>query len=174
MSALDDLLDGYAELAEAALRLEWSRHNHPGTHEFCCDNGRCLKCEEARIRAEEDLHEVLSKVAPRPYRTVRDLRTRRPAELPPLALQQETRDSGLAPAQYLRLFFAELEKAKPRASYDVSHAISFRDEQLYLLVSLGDFRERVLVDSLDEDPSSAAQKVFQTWQTKLHNDEDIE
>ena len=174
MSALDDLLDDYEELAEAALRLEWSRDNHPGTHEFCCDNGRCLKCEEARIRAEEDLHGALSKVAPRPYRTVRDLRLRRPTKLPPQALQQETRNSDLVPAQYLRRFFAELERVKPRASYDVSHAISFRDDQLYLLVSLGDFRERVHVDDLDKDPLSAAQKVFQTWQAKLHNDEDIE
>jgi hypothetical protein len=68
MSMLDDLLDEYGELAEAALRLERSRGNHPGVHEFCCENGRCLKCDEARVRAEEDLHEALAKVAPRPVR----------------------------------------------------------------------------------------------------------
>jgi hypothetical protein len=174
MSALDDLLDDYGELAEAALRLEWSRDNHPGEHEFCCHNGRCLKCEEARIRAEEDLHEALSKVAPRPYRTVRDLRFRRPAELPPLTMQQETSKFGLVPAEYLRRFFTELEKVKPRESYYVSHAITLRDGQLCILVTRGDSRERVYVDSLDEDPLSAAQKVFQTWQAKLHDNEDIE
>jgi hypothetical protein len=43
-----------------------------------------------------------------------------------------------------------------------------------VLVSIGDFRERVYVEDLDEDPLSAAQKVFQTWQAKLRNDEEIE
>jgi hypothetical protein len=69
--------------------------------------------------------------------------------------------------------FTELETPKPRDSYYVSHAIAFRDDQLYVLVSLGDVRERVYVDSLDEDPLSADQEVFQTWQTKLHKDEDM-
>ncbi len=68
MSMLDDLLDDYAVLAEAALRLEQSRGNHPGAHEFCCENGRCLKCEEARVRAEENLHQALARVARRPFR----------------------------------------------------------------------------------------------------------
>lgn len=174
MSVLDDLLDDYADLAEAVLRFEWSRNNHPGAHEFCCDKGRCLKCDEARTRAEDDLHEALSKVAPRPFLTIRDLRVRRTADLPPLTLLQEIRKFGPVPAEYLRQFFTELEKVKPRASYYVSHAISFRDDQLCVLVSLGDFRERVYVDSLDEDPLTAAHNVFQAWQAKLHNDEDIE
>lgn len=174
MSELDNLLDHYRELAEAVLRFEWSRNNHPGAHEFCCDNGRCLKCEEARVRAEDDLHEALSKVAPRPFLTVPDLHVRRPAEMPPVTLLQETRKFGLVPSEYLRQFFTELEKVKPRASYHVSHAIGFHDDQLCVLVSLGDSRERVYVDSLDEDPLTAARKVFQVWQARLHTDEDID
>ena len=174
MSELDDLLDDYRELAEAALRLEWSRNNHPGAHDLCCDNGRCRKCEEARIRAEDDLHEALSKVAPRPYRTGHDLHFRRAAELPRPKPHQEARKFGAAPAEYLRQFFAELEKLKPREGHYVSHAITFRDEQLCVLLSRGDSRERVYVHSLDEDPLSAARKVFRIWQAKIHNDEDIE
>jgi hypothetical protein len=68
MSILDDLLDRNGELAEAALRLERSRGNHPGAHEFCCENGRCLKCEEARVRAEDAMHEALAKVVRRLFR----------------------------------------------------------------------------------------------------------
>jgi len=174
MSELDHLLDDYGELAEAVLRFEWSRNDHPGAHEFCCDNGRCLKCEEARTRAEDDLHEALSKVAPRPFLTIRDLRIRRPAELPPLTLLQKTKTFGPVTAEYLRQLFTELKRVKPGASYYVSHGISSRDGEMCVLVSLGDFQEEVYVASLDEDPLSAVQKVFQAWQEKLRTDEDLE
>lgn len=78
------------------------------------------------------------------------------------------------PAEYLRHFFTELEKLKRPASAGVSHAIGFRDGQLCALASIGEFRERVHVEDLDEDPQRAAQEVFQLWQAKLHLDEDIE
>jgi hypothetical protein len=67
MSAIDDLLDDYEAVAEAARRLERSRGSHTGEHEFCCENGRCLKCEEACRRAEADLHQALARVNPRPF-----------------------------------------------------------------------------------------------------------
>ena len=171
MSILDDLLDNYGVLAEAALRLEQSRGDHPGAHEFCCVNGRCLKCEEARVRAEENLHEALAKVAPRPFRpearnkldSGSDSRVRR-----------ETVNLGGGPAEYWRCFFFELERLKRRSSCDVSHAIGFRDGKLHVLISIGDFRERVYVQDLDQDPTSAALDVFLQWKTTPRVDEQIE
>lgn len=35
-------------------------------------------------------------------------------------------------------------------------------------------RKRVYVEDLEEDPLSAAQRVVQLWNAKLHGDEDIE
>jgi len=144
---------------------------HSEGNERCCDNGRCLKCDEAYIRAEEHLHRALAKVAPRPFRP--GARHELDSGSGPRT-HQETKNLRSGPAEYLRRFFSELEKLKRRESYYVSHAIGFPDERLCVLVSIGDFRERVYVEHLDEDPLSAAQKVFQTWQAKLHNDEDIE
>jgi hypothetical protein len=171
MSVLDDLLDDYGELAEAALRLERSRGNHPGAHELCCENGRCLKCEEARVRAEEDLHEALAKVAPRQFRP--GARDKLDSGSDSRA-QQEVKNLLSGPAEYLRHFFCELERLKRRSSCDVSHAIGFRDGQLHLLMSIGDFRERVYVQDLDQDPTSAAQDVFLQWKTTPRADEQIE
>jgi hypothetical protein len=77
-------------------------------------------------------------------------------------------------AEYLLRFFTELEKLKHRPSHHVSHAISFQNGRLCLLISRGDCRERVNVEVLDENPHNAAQQVFQMWETKIHKDEDIE
>jgi hypothetical protein len=170
MSMLDDLLDDYEAVAEAARRLVGSRSHSEG-NERCCDNGRCLRCDEVYIRAEEHLHRVLAKVATRTFRP--DARHELDSGSGQRTLQ-ETKNLRSDPAEYLRRFFSKLEKLKGRESYYVSHAIGFPDEQLCVLVSIGDFRERVYVDHLDEDPLSAAQEVFHLWQTKLHNDEDIE
>lgn len=76
--------------------------------------------------------------------------------------------------EYLRRFFIELDKLKPAKSFSLSHAMSFRDEGLCVLVSNGDLRRRVYIDALDQDPSNAAGQVFQLWKTKLRKDEDIE
>jgi hypothetical protein len=57
---------------------------------------------------------------------------------------------------------------------DVSHAISSHDGKLYVLMSVGDFRERVYVQDLDQDPASAAQDVFLQWRTTPRVDEQIE
>lgn len=78
------------------------------------------------------------------------------------------------PAEYLRCFFYELERLKLRSSCDVSHAIGFRDGKLHVLMSIGDFRERVYVQNLDQDPASAAQDVFLLWRTTPRVDEEIE
>lgn len=82
--------------------------------------------------------------------------------------------SGGGPAEYLRHFFSELERLKRRSSCDVSHAIGFRDGKLHVLMSIGDVRERVYVEDLDQDPTSAAQDVFLLWRTTPRVDEEIE
>lgn len=170
MSMIDDLLDDYEAVAEAARRLVAS-HAHSEGRGRCCENGRCLRCDEAYIQAEEHLGRALAKVAPRPFRLgARDQLNS--GSGPPT--QQETNNLRSGPTEYLRRFFSELEKLKGRESYYVSHAICFPDKRLCVLVSIGDFRERVYVEHLNEDPLSAAQKVSQTWQAKRHNDEDIE
>ena len=171
MSILDDLLDRYGELAEAALRLERSRGNHPGAHELCCENGRCLKCEEARVRAEDDMHEALAKVVRRLFRPGARNKLDSGSNS---RVQQEVKNLYCSPAEYLRCFFSELERLKRRSSCDVSHAIGFRDGQLHILMSIGDFRERVYVQDLDQDPISAAQDVFLQWRTTPRVDEQIE
>jgi hypothetical protein len=90
------------------------------------------------------------------------------------ALESTIIMAGGGPAEYLRCFFSELEKLKRRSICDVSHAIGFRDEKLYVLMSIGDFRDRVYVEDLDEDPVSAAQDVFLQWRTTPRVDEQIE
>lgn len=82
--------------------------------------------------------------------------------------------AGGGPAEYLRRFFSELERLKRRLSCDVSHAIGFQDGKLHVLMSIGDFRERVYVQNLDQDPASAAQDVFLLWRTTPRVDEQIE
>jgi hypothetical protein len=82
--------------------------------------------------------------------------------------------AGGGPAKYLRRFFSELESLKRRLICDVSHAIGFQDGKLYVLMSVGDFRERVYVQNLDKDPASAAQDVFLLWRTTPRDDEEIE
>ena len=79
-----------------------------------------------------------------------------------------------AAAEYLRRFFSELERLKCRLICDVSHAIGFHGGKLYVLVSIGDFRERVYVEDLDQDPESAAQDVFLLWRTTPRVEEEIE
>lgn len=78
------------------------------------------------------------------------------------------------PAAYLRSFFLELERLKCPMICDVSHAIGFHDGKLYVLMSVGDFRERVFVQDLNQDPASAAQDVYLLWQTTPRVDKDIE
>jgi hypothetical protein len=77
-------------------------------------------------------------------------------------------------AEYLRRFFSELERLKCRLICDISHAMGFRDGKLYVLMSVGDVRERVYVQDLDQDPTSAAQDVFLQWWTSHRDDEEIE
>jgi hypothetical protein len=78
------------------------------------------------------------------------------------------------PAEYLRRFFSELETLKRRSICDLSHAIGFRDGKLYVLMSVGDVRERVYVQDMDQDPESAAQDVFLLWRATPDADEEIE
>jgi hypothetical protein len=90
------------------------------------------------------------------------------------ALESTIVMTGGGPAEYLRRFFFELERLKRPSSCDVSHAIGFRDGKLYVLMSIGDFRERVFVQDLHQDPASAAQDVFLLWRTTSRVDEEIE
>lgn len=85
-----------------------------------------------------------------------------------------TIDVAGGPAEYLRCFFSELERLKRRSSCDVSHAIGFRDGKLHVLMSIGDVRERVYVQDLDQDPAGAAQDVFLQWRTTPRVDDQIE
>ena len=176
MSMLDDLLDDYEDVAAAARRLELSWANHEGEHEMCCEKGRCLKCEQAFLRAETDLHRALLKVTPRPSGMTGDKAPRphlgsEAGRVPTLKSELDKR-SGIT--EYLRKLFREIEELKPLDVWGVSHAIGFRDDRVYVLVSVGDFREKVLIDALDDDPSEAAKRAFQMWQAKPHIDEDIE
>jgi hypothetical protein len=68
------------------------------------------------------------------------------------ALENRIHVAGDGPADYLRCFFSELERLKHLSICDVSHAIDFRDGKLYVLMSIGDLRERVYVQDLDKDP----------------------
>jgi hypothetical protein len=171
MSAIDRLLDDYEAVAEAASRLLGNKDHHEGEREPRCERGRCLKCDEAYIQAEADLHRALAKVAPHPFRS--GARNELHSESGPRA-QQEIMNVPSGPAEYLRSFFFELERLKRRSSCDVSHAMGFRDGKLHILMSIGDFRERVYVQDLDQDPASAAQDVFLLWRTTPRIDEEIE
>lgn len=91
-----------------------------------------------------------------------------------LALESTINLAAGGPAEYLRCFFSELERLKCRSICDISHAIGFQDKRLYVLMSIGDFRERVYVQDLDQDPASAAQDVFLLWRTTPRVDEEIE
>ena len=77
-------------------------------------------------------------------------------------------------SNYLRRFFTELDKLKVRESFSPTHAISIHDERICVLVSSGDFRVRVYMDNLDQDPAIAAQQAFQLWKTRVLRDEDVE
>jgi hypothetical protein len=170
MSMLEDLLDDYEAVAEAATRLVGSSGYSEGS-EQCCNTGHCLRCDEAYIQAETGLLRALTKVSPRSFRPTAPHEM--DGELGPRE-QQETKDLRSGPAEYLRCFFFELERLKRRSSCDVSHAIGFRDGKLHVLMSIGDFRERVYVQDLDQDPASAAQDVFLQWRTTPRVDEQIE
>jgi hypothetical protein len=171
MSAIDRLLDDYEAVAEAARSLLGSKDHHVGEHERCCEAGQCLKCDEAYIQAEADMHRALAKVAPVPFRTGARHNSGKGSGPD---TQQEIKDPRGSSAEYLRRFFSELERLKRRSSCDVSHAIGFRDGKLHVLMSIGDFRERVYVQDLDQDPTSAAQDVFLQWRTTPRVDEQIE
>ena len=90
------------------------------------------------------------------------------------ALESTIIMAGGRPAEYLRCFFSELERLRRRSSCDLSHAIGFRDGKLHVLMSIGDVRERVYVQDLDQDPASAAQDVFLLWRTTPRVDKEIE
>lgn len=92
----------------------------------------------------------------------------------PCALESTTITAGGGPAEYLRRFFSELERLRRRSSCDVSHAIGFRDGKLHVLMSIGDFRERVYVQDMDQDPAGAAQDVFLLWRMTPRIDDEIE
>ena len=114
MSVLDDLLDDYEAVAEAARRLERSRGTHIGEHEFCCENGRCLKYEESFRRAEADLREALARVNPRSFPSqanqVGDHSSRLERDFALRQAQPEHEGSETGPTEYLLRFLTCLEK----------------------------------------------------------------
>src|SRR5579871_597871 len=131
MSMLDDLLDDYEAVAEAARRLERSRGHDDGDPKRCCEEDRCLRRDEAYVEAEADLKRALAKVAPRPF------------QLPPRhdlhggacpKRRQEINNPRGRAMEYLQHFFSALDRLKIRESYYVSHAIGFPGERLCVLV----------------------------------------
>jgi hypothetical protein len=69
------------------------------------------------------------------------------------------------PGDYLRGFFKELERIKHRESWHVTHALTYRQSSLCVLISTGDFRRKVFVQDLNPDPVKAAGEVFVQWQS---------
>jgi hypothetical protein len=76
-------------------------------------------------------------------------------------------------SEYLRIFFIELERLKPRHTTYVSHAMSYEKDSLCALISLGDGREKVLVEELDPDPAKAAGNVVAQWQGQRDRNENL-
>ncbi|MBB6147175.1 hypothetical protein HNQ77_005169 [Silvibacterium bohemicum] len=74
------------------------------------------------------------------------------------------------PNDYLHGLFEELQRLKPCENCPVAHAIYWRDNKLFALVSVGDFRERVPLDFLDSNPKIAAATIFARWQEKAARD----
>jgi hypothetical protein len=52
-----------AHLLTAWIRFKGQRGFHEGEHDFCCENGRCRKCEESYVREESLLDGVFQKAA---------------------------------------------------------------------------------------------------------------
>jgi hypothetical protein len=72
-------------------------------------------------------------------------------------------------SDYIRSFLEELERAKPRESYSLSHAIALQNGKLCVLLSLGDARAKIYMEELDPNPVRAAESVAGEWRT-LKND----
>ena len=70
-------------------------------------------------------------------------------------------------SEYLRIFFIELERLKPRHTTYVSHAMSYEKDSLCALISLGDGREKVLVEA------KAAGNVVAQWQGQRDRNENL-
>ncbi len=72
--------------------------------------------------------------------------------------------------EYVRSFFAELERLRPTEDWGHSHAIAYEDGVIYVLVSMGDVRAKVRVPKLDPDPVKMAADVLTIWQSSLKAD----
>lgn len=75
---------------------------------------------------------------------------------------------------YLNRFFQELEKIKPRNSYDVSHGMAFHKGSLCVLISVGDVRARIAIDKLDPDPLKAADNAVRKFKSMNWDQIEIE
>lgn len=72
--------------------------------------------------------------------------------------------------EYLRSFFAELERHQPGAISGLSHTIACENGVLYALVSMGDARAKVRIQELDQDPITMATTVIAMWRSSLNGD----
>jgi hypothetical protein len=85
------------------------------------------------------------------------------AEVGGIDLEFPKRIEPIDTDNYLRTFFRELDRLKPPQLWARSHAITYQQASICVLISVGDCRRKVFVESLDPDPSEAAQKVMAAW-----------
>ncbi len=90
------------------------------------------------------------------------------SELAPQEAQGGSLDrefSGMAdPSRYLSAFFRELNRLKPTESWAMSHAITYQQSSLCILIGVGDFRRKIFVEELGRDPAVAAESALKLWE----------
>lgn len=72
--------------------------------------------------------------------------------------------------EYLRNFFAALESLQPGESCGLSHAITFENGAIYVLVGMGDEHAKIRVQELDPDPNKMSAEVIAMWQASIKED----
>lgn len=66
---------------------------------------------------------------------------------------------------YLKDFFAELERLRPLGPTDRTHALTWDKGGVCVLLSLGDARASFRFDKMDTDPISMAAAVIERWRS---------
>lgn len=66
--------------------------------------------------------------------------------------------------QYLKDFFAELERLRPVPIWGRPHALTHDTEGFHVLLGLGDARASLRFDEMDADPIRMGAAAFQQWQ----------
>lgn len=69
------------------------------------------------------------------------------------------------PSRYLSAFFQELNRLKPPKSWALSHAITYQQNSLCILIGVGDCRRKIFVEELDRHPAVAAENALNLWES---------